>query len=305
MRHLFSLTLIAGLVISFVVAGFGDFAAAEAQDTVRRASNGWWLQEPVSEQARRVAALNWELLMIISVIVAFVFVLMVYTILRYRAQANPEASNTSHNAMLEFVWTGIPVAILVYIGFQSLPLLLWQEEIPETEFAIQVTGNQWNWTYIYPDHDGIEFTASVVPDEAFETTKVFDAAVKADYEAELTSFLGAPAKLNARLLDTDYRLVVPVNTKVKLLIAASDVIHSWTVPSMGVKMDAIPGRVNETWFEVDQTGTFYGQCSELCGKDHAFMPITVEAVSKEEFAAWVERAKALYATAPTSTALGR
>ena len=281
--------------------GLGDFSLA-AQEVVGQAEpNGYWFQEPATEQARRIEELNWFLLLIITGIVAFVFALMAYSVIRFRAKANPEAASFSHNTKLEVVWTAAPIAILLWIGYEALPLLYYQDEIPETEFAIQVTGNQWNWTYNYLDHDGIEFTASVVPDSAFE-----NADDREQYEGELSAFLGAPAKLNTRLLDTDYRLVLPVDTKIKLLITASDVIHSWTVPTFGVKMDAVPGRVNETWFEVEKTGTFYGQCSELCGKDHAFMPIAVEVVSKEEFARWVERAKENYATArPFETALGR
>lgn len=296
-----TLMLMVFCILTFSAGAFFDSALA-AQEVIGKAEEaGVWLQPAANEQARRIADLNWFLLMIITGIVTFVFVLMAFTVIRYRAKNNPNPATFSHNTKIEIAWTVTPIAILVWIGYEALPMLYYQEEIPDTEFAIQVTGNQWNWTYNYPDHDGIEFTASLVPDTAFK-----DADDRAQYEAELTDFLGAPAKLNARLLDTDYRLVVPVDTKIKLLIAASDVIHSWTVPTFGVKMDAIPGRVNETWFEVDKVGTFYGQCSELCGKDHAFMPIAVEVLSKEDFALWVERAKENYASAgPVLTAMGR
>jgi cytochrome c oxidase subunit 2 len=291
--------LTAGVMVA-LSALFGLTVSALAEGRLGVPTDGGvWLQEAANEQARRVGDFNELLLWIIVVIAAFVFALMFYVMWRYRAKANPEPSKTSHNTLIEIIWTVVPIGILVVIGFGSIPLLYYQDVVPETEFAVQVTGNQWNWTYSYPDHGGIEFTANVVPDATFT-----DAAARSKAESTLTSFLGRPAKLNARLLDTDYRLVVPVNTKVKVMLTASDVIHAWAVPAFGVKLDAVPGRLNETWFEVEEVGTYYGQCSELCGKDHAFMPIAVEVVSKEDFAKWVERAKAEYADAGT-TALGR
>jgi len=291
--------LTAGIMVALTTLfGFSVSALAEDRLGVPQ-EKGLWLREAANTQASRVVDFNELLLWIITVITVFVFVLMFYVMWRYRAKANPEPSKTSHNTLIEIIWTVVPIGVLVVIGFWSIPLLYFQDTVPETEFAIRVTGNQWNWTYNYPDHDGIEFTAMVIPDETFK-----DAAKRAEAEANLSAFLGRDTKLNARLLDTDYRLVVPVNTKVKVMLTASDVIHAWTVPEFGVKLDAVPGRLNETWFEVDHVGTYYGQCSELCGKDHAFMPIAVEVVSKEEFAKWVERAKAEYADAGT-TALGR
>lgn len=296
--------LTAGLMAALAaLTGFSVSALAEGVIGTPD-EKGVWLQEAVSEQAVRVNEFNELLLWIVTVITIFVVALMFYVMWRYRAKANPEPSKTSHNTLIEVIWTVVPIGILVAIGIGSLPLLYYQDTVPETEFAIRVTGNQWNWTYSYPDHDGIEFTSTVVPDEAFETSPRFDPAVKAEYEAGLTQFLGRPAQLNARLLDTNNRLVVPVDTKIKVMLTASDVIHAWTIQKVGIKLDAVPGRLNETWFEISKLGTYYGQCSELCGKDHAFMPITVEVVSKEEFAKWVERAKAEYADAGT-TALGR
>ncbi|NVJ96785.1 MAG: cytochrome c oxidase subunit II [Alphaproteobacteria bacterium] len=291
--------LTAGIMVALTALfGFTVSALAEGRLGVPK-DKGIWLQEAANTQASRVVDFNELLLWIITVIAAFVFILMFYVMIRYNAKANPEPSKTSHNTLIEIIWTVVPIGVLVVIGFWSIPLLYFQDVVPKTEFAVRVTGNQWNWTYNYPDHDGIEFTAAVVPKSAFA-----DAAERAEYEAGLSKFLGRDAKLNARLLDTDYRMVVPVNTKVKVMLTASDVIHSWAVPSLGVKLDAVPGRLNETWFEADEVGTYYGQCSELCGKDHAYMPIAVEVVSKDEFAKWVERAKAEYADAGT-TALGR
>ena len=291
--------LACGLVaLMMSVFGFASSAFAEGRLGVP-VDKGLWLQESANEQAALIASFNEQLMVIITVITVFVFLLMFYIMFRFREKANPEPSKTSHNTVLEVIWTGVPILILVVIGFQSIPLLYYQDVVPETDFAVRVTGNQWNWTYRYPDHDDIEFTASIVPDSAF-----VNADERADYENELTNFLGAPAKLNARLLDTDYRMVVPVDTTIRVQLAASDVIHAWAVPAFGVKLDAVPGRLNETWFKVDHIGTYYGQCSELCGKDHAYMPIAVEVVSKEDFAKWVERAKAEYADAGT-TAFGR
>jgi len=291
--------LTAGLAAAMMaISGFAFGALAEGRLGVPK-DKGLWLQEPANEQARRVADFNMELMYIITVITVFVFLLVFYVMWRYRAKANPEPSKVSHNTLIEIIWTGVPIVILAVIGATSLPLLYFQDTIPETEFAINVTGNQWNWTYAYPDHGGIEFTSSLVEDTVFA-----DPAQKAEAEADLSEFLGWPAKLNARLLDTDNRVVVPVNTKIKIHLTASDVIHAWALPSLGVKLDAVPGRENLTWFEAEEVGTYYGQCSELCGKDHAYMPIAVEVVSKEDFAKWVERAKADYADAST-TALGR
>lgn len=280
-------------MIGFTVSAFAEGPLGQPHD------KGLWLQEAANEQAAKVGAFNMELLWIITVITIFVFALMFYVMFRYRAKANPNPSKVSHNTVIEIIWTGVPIIILAVIGATSLPLLYYQDVVPETEFAIKVTGNQWNWTYSYPDHDDIEFTSLLVPDSAFK-----NADERATYERDLSAFLGRPAKLNARLLDTDNRLVVPVNTKIKVQLTGSDVIHAWTVPAFGVKLDAVPGRLNETWFEVDHVGTYYGQCSELCGKDHAYMPIAVEVVSKEDFAKWVELAKLNYADAAT-TQLGR
>ncbi|GHF30177.1 cytochrome c oxidase subunit 2 [Kordiimonas sediminis] len=297
------------MIVKRLTAGFMAAAAAVFSFAATAAAEGrigapvekgLWLQEAASEQAEKVASFNMDLMWIITVITLFVFALMLIIVIRFNEKVNKDPSKTSHNTFLEILWTGTPILILVVIGFQSIPLLYYQDVVPETEFAVRVTGNQWNWTYNYPDHDGIEFTSVIVPDSAFK-----NAEERAGYEADLSAFLGREAKLNARLLDTDTRLVVPVDTAVKIQLTASDVIHSWTIPAFGVKLDAVPGRLNETWFKVDEVGTYYGQCSELCGKDHAYMPIAVEVVSKEEFAKWVERAKAEFADAGATTAFGR
>ncbi|WP_374764398.1 cytochrome c oxidase subunit II [Yunchengibacter salinarum] len=290
------LTTVSGLALMSLAT-----APAALADRVGAAEDkGLWLQDAANEQMARITDFNEFLMWIITAITIFVFALMFWAMIRYREKANPEPSKTSHNTLIEFIWTVVPIGILVAIGFWSIPLLYYQEHVPETEFAIQVTGNQWNWTYNYPDHGDIQFTSTIVPDAAFT-----DASLRGEYEKGLSEFLGREAQLNHRLLDTDNRVVVPVNTKIRLQITASDVIHSWTVPSFGVKMDAVPGRLNETWFEVNEVGTYYGQCSELCGKDHAYMPIAVEVVSREAFDAWVENAREMYAAGAGRTALGR
>ena len=282
-----------------MVCGFTFGVLAEGRLGVPK-DKSIWFQEPANEQARRIADFNLDLMYIITMITILVFVLMFYVMWRFRAKKNPSPSKVSHNTLIEVLWTGIPIVILAVIGATSLPLLYYQDQIPETEFAINVTGSQWNWTYEYPDHGSFEFVSNVVKDRTFN-----DPALKANAEAELSSFLGWPAKFNARLLDTDYRVVVPINTKIKVHLTASDVLHSWAMPALGLKLDAVPGRLNELWFEVDQVGTYYGQCSELCGRDHAYMPIALEAVSKEDFAKWVELRQRANQASAANTALGR
>lgn len=299
---------LAGAMIASFVALVGSPIAAMADGGIYGPTDrAIGMQEPVNELARQLQGFHDGLVMpIITLITIFVFILLAFIVIRFRKKANPDPSKTTHNLGLEVVWTVLPIVILIVIAVPSFKLLYFQEDIPETEFAVRAIGNQWNWTFEYPDHDGINFTATMVPESAYENigknaNPNFDASVKAEYESDLMAFLGGNiaerGKLNGRLLDTDLRLVLPVDTNIKLYLTASDVIHAWTIPSFGVKMDAVPGRQNETWFKVEKTGTYYGQCSELCGKDHAYMPIAVEVVSKEEFKAWVERAKAEYADA--------
>ncbi|WND02914.1 cytochrome c oxidase subunit II [Temperatibacter marinus] len=290
-----------------VLSGLSFSALAETVG--KPVEKGIWLPEPANQQAAEMFDFHWLLLIIITLITIFVFLLLVWIALRYNAKRNPESATFTHNTLLEVVWTAVPVLILAAIAVPSIKLLYFQDVVPETEFAINVTGNQWNWTYNYPDHSGIEFTSVIVPNAAFENNPEgsFDPNAKAQAEEEITDHLGFAATLNARLLDTNTRLVIPVNTAIKINLTASDVIHSWTVPRFGVKLDAVPGRLNATWVKVDKIGVFYGQCSELCGKDHAYMPIAVQVVSKEDFAKWVEHAKGLYAEGPVkaTTALGR
>ena len=207
------------------------------------------------------------LLWIITFIVVFVTALLAIVILRFNRKSNPNPSRTTHNTLLEVAWTVIPVMILVVIAIPSFRLLYKQVVIPEAELTVKAVGYQWYWGYEYPDHGDISIISNMIPDDQLQP--------------------GQP-----RLLAADYDLVVPVDTTVRVIVTAADVIHAFAVPSFGVKIDAIPGRLNETWFRAERTGMFYGQCSELCGTRHAFMPISVRVVTKEEFDAWVAQEQA-------------
>ncbi|MGB2712002.1 MAG: cytochrome c oxidase subunit II, partial [Conexibacter sp.] len=212
------------------------------------------------------------LLWLITAIAVFVLVLLLIVIVRFNSRSNPTPSRTTHNTLLEVLWTVIPVVILVVIAVPSFRILFVQLNIPPSDLTIKATGNQWNWTYAYPD-DKIEFTSIMLQDDE-------------------------RAKINPpppRLLGVDNPIVVPVNKVIRVQVIGSDVIHAFAVPSFGIKIDAIPGRLNETWFKATREGVFYGQCSELCGKDHAFMPIEVRVVSEQAYAAWLADAKKKFA----------
>ena len=239
--------------------------AAFAQDRqVGPIPDGWYLQEaatPVMEELTRVHNI---VQVIITLIVIFVMVLMAYILIRFRESKNPVPSKTSHNTLIEIIWTVVPVIILVIISIQSINLLYMQDRLPQTQMTVKVVGNTWNWLYSYPDYENVEEWVSNPLDET------------------QAKEIGQPY-----LLAADAPLVVPVNTKVKVLITSINNMHSWTIPSFGVKMDAVPGIINETWFEVYEEGTYYGQCSELCGSKHYYMPIEVKAVSQAEFARFI------------------
>ncbi|MBN8966993.1 MAG: cytochrome c oxidase subunit II [Rhizobiales bacterium] len=219
-------------------------------------------------------SVNWVhnfLLWIISSITIFVMILLVVVMVKFNAKANPVPSKTTHNTLIEVIWTIVPVLILVAIAVPSFRLLFEQLDIPKSDLTIKATGKQWYWTYSYPDHGKFEFDSLMATDK------------------------------QPRLLAVDNEIVVPVNKVVRVQVTGADVIHSFAVPSFGIKIDAIPGRLNETWFKATKEGMFYGQCSELCGKDHAFMPIAVRVVSDQEFASWIEDAKKKFASAPANS----
>ena len=215
---------------------------------------------------------DYILLPIITAISVFVLFLILYAVWKFKASKNPNPTKTSHNTLLEVLWTVIPCLILVVIAIPSFKLLYKQDVIPKADITIKAIGYQWYWGYEYPDQK-----------IAFEATMIETKDLKP----------GQP-----RLLATDKHVVVPVNKVVKVLITANDVLHAWALPAFGVKRDAVPGRINETWFKAEKEGIFYGQCSELCGIKHAFMPITVEVVSEEKYKEWVEMAKVKYAMYP-------
>ena len=210
-------------------------------------------------------------MVIISVITVFVLALLVIVIVKFNARANPVPSRTTHHTGLEVAWTLVPVLILVAIAVPSFKLLFTQQTIPPADLTVKATGKQWFWSYTYPDHGAFEFDSLMVP------------------QADLKE--GQP-----RLLAADNAMVVPVNKVVRVQTTASDVIHAFALPAFGLKVDSVPGRLNETWFKAAREGVYYGQCSELCGKNHAFMPIEVRVVSEQAFAAWVEQAKQKYAS---------
>ena len=218
---------------------------------------------------------DYMLLPIITAITVFVLFLLLYTCVRYRASRNKVASTTSHNTLVEVLWTLIPCLILIVMAVPSFKVLYSQDTIPKADVTIKAVGYQWYWGYEYPD-ENIIFDSYMVDEKDLKENQ-------------------------PRLLTVDNEIYVPVNKVIKVMITANDVLHAWALPSFGVKRDAIPGRINETWFKADRTGTFYGQCSELCGIKHAFMPITVNVVSEDEYNLWLEEAKVKFAKEDLNT----
>jgi cytochrome c oxidase subunit 2 len=294
----FSAWLVAGAV------SLSDTLAMAAEEVAGRpVDGGMGLQRPVTEVARDLHWMDNFLLVILSAICGLVVVLLLIVIVRFNKRANPKPATFTHNALLEVVWTGIPVVILVIIAIPSLRLLFLELEVPEPDLTIKATGSQWYWSYDYPDQ-GIAFDSYMVG-RGFSTWEDVQNFIKTgtddakDLKAEIEAS-GTTAQ--TWHLMTDTRVVVPVHKVVHLLVTGADVIHSWTIPSFGSKIDAIPGRVNETWFRVDETGTYFGQCSELCGKGHAYMPIVVQAVSQPDFDAWVAKEQAMNGSGSTDLA---
>ena len=222
-------------------------------------------QAAVTPVKHRMESFHDHLLIpIVTAITLLVLGLLIYVVVKFNAKSNPRPSKTAHNTMLEIVWTLVPVLILVVIIIPSMKLLYYVDRTEEAEMTLKVIGHQWYWSYEYPDHGEIAFDANLVQ------------------EADLKE--GQP-----RLLATDNPVVLPVDTNIRILVTATDVLHAFAVPSFGVKIDATPGHTNETWTRIEKEGVYYGQCSELCGTNHGFMPIEVHAVSKEAFAQWVKQ----------------
>jgi cytochrome c oxidase subunit 2 len=226
---------------------------------------GW--QAPATPVAARIDALHDEVLVIITLITLFVLGLLLYVMIRFNAKRHPVPSKATHNTLVEVIWTVVPVLILVAIAIPSFKLLYYMDKNPHATMTLKITGHQWYWSYEYPDQGGIAFNSNMLDDE---TTKKE----------------GKP-----RLLSVDNPVVVPVGTVIRVLVTGTDVIHSWFVPSIGVQEYAVEGRVNEAWMQLDRPGTYYGQCNQICGINHPFMPIEIHAVSADDFAKWVDTAK--------------
>ncbi len=227
-------------------------------------------QNPASDGMRDIVNFHNNLLLpIIIAISVFVLFLMLYACVRFRASANPNPSKRTHNVTVEILWTLIPCLILIVMAVPSFKILYKQDTIPKADLTIKAVGYQWYWGYEYPDENII-----------FDSYMIEEKDLRAD---------------QPRLLTVDHEVVVPVNKVVKVLITANDVLHAWALPAFGVKRDAVPGRINETWFKAEKEGTYYGQCSELCGIKHAFMPITVKVVSEEDYQEWLSEARVKFA----------
>jgi cytochrome c oxidase subunit 2 len=257
-----------GLAVAGVALAAGGAAYAELGQP---APWEWTLQQSASPVMDNITWFHNFLFGLITVITLFVLALLVMVVVKFNAKANPVPSKTTHNTLIEVAWTLIPVLILVGIAVPSFRLLFQQLDIPKADLTIKATGKQWYWSYSYPDNGKFEFDSLMSQEK------------------------------KPRLLGVDNEMVVPVNKVVRVQVTGADVIHAFALPAFGVKIDAIPGRLNETWFKATKTGMFYGQCSELCGKDHAFMPIAVRVVSDQEFVAWVETAKKKFATNPANS----
>jgi cytochrome c oxidase subunit II len=256
------LTAMAVTILAVIAGGHAAFAALGQP-------SDWQigLQQSATPVMDDIISFHNFLLYIVTGIAGFVLILLITVMVRFNARANPTPSRTTHNTTLEVAWTVVPVLILAIIAIPSFRLLFYQLNTPKADITIKATGNQWYWTYAYPD-DGYKFE--------FNSYMLQEKDRKSD---------------QPRLLAVDNDIVVPVNKIVRVQTIGSDVIHSFAVPSFGIKIDAIPGRLNETWFKATREGIYYGQCSELCGKDHAFMPIAVRVVSEQAFNAWVDEAK--------------
>ena len=265
------------LLASLLLPESGPLAQAVGPETpaaVGGQPTAWQLnfQPAASPVAERIEDLHDLLLFITVAISVFVLALLAYVCIRYRAGRHPLPSRRTHNTVLEIAWTAIPVLILVVIAIPSFKLLYFMDRAVNPEMTLKAVGHQWYWSYEYPDNGDFTFDAYMIADEDLQ-------------EGQL------------RLFDVDNRVVLPVETDVRLLTTATDVLHSWAVPALGVKLDAVPGKINETWLRINRPGIYYGQCSELCGAYHGFMPVMIEAVSKEEFDAWVQQAQEEFARA--------
>lgn len=258
--------LAAGLALAAAVPALADTVHAPIPKALG-------LPEAMSPFGERINEFHTLLLWIITAITVFVMILLLIVAVRFNEKANPKPAQFTHHIGLEIAWTLIPVIILLAIAVPSLKYLYYGDRTHEPEMTLKVTGYQWYWGYEYPDHDGLTFLANMIPDAEIDKSKG-----------------------QLRLLSTDNEVVLPVDTNIQILVTAADVLHAFAVPSLAVKMDAVPGRTNETWVRINKPGIYYGQCSELCGKNHGFMPIQIRAVTKEEFQQWLVTAKEEFAS---------
>ena len=263
-----------GLAVAGVALGTCGTAFAELGQP---APWEYKLQESASPVMDNITWFHNFLLWLITIITLFVLALLVIVVVKFNAKANPVPSKTTHNTLIEVAWTLIPVLILVALVVPSFRLLFLELDVPKADLTIKATGKQWYWSYAYPDNGKFEFDSVLACDSEHEKCET------------------------PRLLAVDNQVVVPVNKVIRVQTTGADVIHSFAVPAFGIKIDSVPGRLNETWFKATKLGTYYGQCSELCGKDHAFMPIVVRVVNDQDFAAWVETAKKKFAANPANS----
>ena len=256
------------VAVAFALIGVTAIAALAWADAPRPWELG--MQAPATPVKDRLSAFHDELLIIIFLITIFVLGLLLYVILRFNHRRHPVATRTSHNTVIEMLWTVVPVLVLVIIAIPSFKLMYYMDRGPNPDMTIKVTGHQWYWSYEYPDQGGLAFDSNLIPDADLKPGQ-------------------------KRLLDVDNPLVVPVDTTIRVLITGTDVIHSWFIPSFGVQEYAIVGRLNESWMKIEHDGVYYGQCNQICGVNHAFMPIKVQAVSKDDFQRWLIDAKKKFA----------
>ena len=264
-RFATSMWATAGLILAGSGAAAQDIVGQDLEIVGVPVDRGTGFQPAATELARDVQWLDGMLLVLITIISLFVTGLMAWVVIRYNQKRQPVPATFTHNSPLEVAWTVVPIIILVFIGAFSLPVLFKQQEIPEADITIKVTGYQWYWGYEYVD-EGVEFESYMLARDELE---------EFGYSQD------------EYLLATDTAVIVPVGAVVVMNVTGADVIHSWTIPAFGVKQDAVPGRLAQLWFAAEREGIYFGQCSELCGKDHAYMPITVKVVSQEVYDAWM------------------
>jgi cytochrome c oxidase subunit 2 len=274
MKRMFS--ALAALMVSATAAVAAEPTGLERVG--KPIQDGLNFQPASTELARDIVWLDNILLVIITLISLFVVALLAWVVIRYNEKSNPEPASFTHNSTIEVAWTIVPCVILIGIGAISLPVLFKQLEIPDADVTIKVTGNQWNWTYEYPDEE-IEFDSIMLEKDEL-----------ADYGYSDDEYL----------LATDNAVVIPVNKNIVMQVTGSDVIHAWKMPAFGVHMDAVPGRLAEIWFSAEREGVYFGQCSELCGQAHSYMPIVVKVVSEEQYAEWLEYAQEEFASRPSA-----